>query len=630
MGADPGNSSSEDRSFDLLPAPAALIDPQGTVIAANIAWQSAAAAIPLLSKVGGNFPASLGALCPEPAERLRAVLSGESAAYSSDAIDVGASSGTGRWYALIAASRPGGGASVMFIGVPRRAEEARLSGIIHSAMDAIITVDGSQRVVMFNQAAERIFGVPADEAIGSPLDRFIPERFRKAHAGHVRAFGQTGVSMRAMGRLGLLSGLKADGSEFPIEASISQAITDGRPYYTVILRDISERKKLEAQLLQSQKMEGLGRLAGGIAHDFNNLLMAILNCLLLAGRRLGPGHPAQDALTHAKEAADRAAALTRQLLTFARKQPTTPRVLCLRDIVLGLEPMLRRLISEVVAFRIDTAADTGNVRADPNQLEQVLMNLVVNARDAMPTGGTLSIRTGNQTLDKEYCHAHPGVSPGEYVMLTVTDTGVGMTPDTVSRLFEPFFTTKPPGQGTGLGLAMCHGIVRECGGHIAVSSQEGLGTTMKVYLPRAPGEASAASPPPAASSAGGTETVLLVEGSSMVRDLIAGGLRAAGYTVIAAPGGEEAMRAAERHSGRIDLLVTVVVMPGITGVQLAQALERLHGVARVIYISGYSEEAGSVPGPESGKTAFISKPFTTDALLQKVRSVLGAAAASGS
>jgi CheY-like chemotaxis protein len=308
----------------------------------------------------------------------------------------------------------------------------------------------------------------------------------------------------------------------------------------------------------------------------------------------------------------------------------TPRVLCLRDIVVGLEPMLRRLISEVVAFRIETAADTGNVRADPNQLEQVLMNLVVNARDAMPTGGTLTIQTGNQTLDKDYCHAHPGVSPGDYVMLSVTDTGMGMTPDTVSRLFEPFFTTKPPGQGTGLGLAMCHGIVRECGGHIAVTSREGLGTTMKIYLPRARGEAPATSPSPEAPSAGGTETVLLVEGSSMVRELIAGGLRAAGYTVIAAPGGEEAMRAAQMHSGRIDLLVTVVVMPGITGVQLAQALERLHGVARVIYISGYSEEAGSVPGPETGKTAFISKPFTTDALLQKVRFVLGTSTANGS
>ncbi len=501
--------------------------------------------------------------------------------------------------------------------------QARLLSIIDCAMDAIITVDEAHRVVMFNRAAERIFGVPAREAIGGSLDRFIPERFRGAHAGHVRSFGCTGVTTRAMGRLDTLCGLRADGREFPIEASISQTPSNGRRFFTVILRDISERQRLEQQLLQSQKMESIGRLAGGIAHDFNNLLMAMFNYLTLASRRLESGHPARGALTHVQEAAERAAALTRQLLAFARKQVVHQRVLCPRDVVVGLEPMLRRLLGEDVMLRAVLAPDTGNVRADGAQLEQVLMNLVVNSKDAMPRGGTLTIEAGNMVLDEAYCRTRVGTTPGEHVLISVTDTGVGMAPDVLARLFEPFFTTKPPGKGTGLGLATCHGIVKQSGGHIAVYSEPGRGTSMKVFLPRVLEEAAGSAPAGSeAEPVGGTETALLVEDSAMVRDLASAALRDAGYTVLSATGGSEALRAVAEHAGPIDLLVTDVVLPEMSGVKLAESLLRARPGMAVIYMSGYTDETIADHGVETARMAFLAKPFTMDTLLRKVREVL--------
>jgi len=504
--------------------------------------------------------------------------------------------------------------------------ESRLMSIIESAMDAIITVDESQRVVMFNRAAEKLFGVPVQQALASSLDRFVPERYRKAHAGHIRAFGHTGVSTRAMGLLGTLTGLRSDGHEFPIEASISQAIVDGQRYYTVILRDVSERQKLEAKLLQSQKMEGIGRLAGGVAHDFNNMLMAIFNYLTLAARRLEPGHPSREAIAHAQEAADRAAALTRQLLAFARKQVVNPRPLSPRTVVAGLEKMLRRLIGEDVTLRTVLEEDTWNVLADPSQLEQVIVNLVVNARDAMPRGGTLTIETTNITLDDSYCRTRIGSQPGPHVMLTVTDTGEGMTQEVMNRLFEPFFTTKPQGKGTGLGLATCHGIVQQNGGHIAVYSEPGRGTSVKVFLPRnrdaaAPSD-SASAPEPA--PAGGTETILLAEDSDIVRDLATAALKGAGYTVLMAPDGRQAVDMAAGYAGAIDLLITDVVMPEMNGVEVAKAVTSARPHLPVIFMSGYTEETIAYHGVETDTHIFMAKPFMTDELLRKVREVLDA------
>ncbi|MCC6677670.1 MAG: PAS domain S-box protein [Phycisphaerales bacterium] len=502
-----------------------------------------------------------------------------------------------------------------------RESQTRLSQIIDSAMDAIITVDETQHIVMFNHAAERIFGVTATEAIGGPLDRLIPNRFRRAHGEHIRSFGRTGVTTRGMGRLQTLSGLRADGKEFPIEASISQAVAGGQRFFTVILRDVSERRALEEQLLQSQKMEGIGRLAGGVAHDFNNLLMAIFNYVALASNKVEPSHPAQAYLAQVHEAAERAATLTRQLLAFARKQVVSPRVLCPSEVVSGLEPLLRRLLGENLLLRTAIDDITGNVRADRTQLEQVIMNLAVNARDAMPRGGTLTIETGNVTLDDEYCRTRVGASPGEHVMLAVTDTGEGMSPDVLNRLFEPFFTTKPPGKGTGLGLATCHGIVKQSGGHIAVYSEPGRGTSVKVFLPRVTeaGAAAEASPVPSA-PIGGTETILLAEDSEMVRALTLEALRNAGYTVISGANGPDALRAVGDRT--IDLLITDVVMPEMSGVELAATLARQRPGLRVIYISGYTEETVVHHGVEDRAGAFLAKPFMTTMLLRKVREVL--------
>ncbi len=500
-------------------------------------------------------------------------------------------------------------------------DQERLLAIIDSAMDAIITVDEAQRVIMFNQAAQRLFGVPASEAIGAPLERFIPDRYRNHHAEHIRAFGTTGVSMRRMGRLGALSGLRSDGMEFPIEASISHSSHAGRRLYTVILRDVSERKRLEEQLLHAQKMEVIGRLAGGIAHDFNNLLMAIFNYLTLATKGLEPEHPSRAALAQVHEASNRAATLTRQLLTFARKQVAKPRVVSLREVVAGLEPMLRRLIAEDMVLTTRYNADTGNVRADPTQIEQVIMNLVVNARDAMPGGGTITLETDGVALDEAYCMTTVGASPGPHVTLTVTDTGTGMNKEVMSRIFEPFFTTKEPGKGTGLGLATCHGIVTQAGGHITVQSSPGAGTSIRVLLPRADGQPGR--PPSVAKAmtvARGTETVLLAEDSGVVRDLMAAALRQAGYTVLAASRGSEALRLAQEHIGPINLLVTDRVMPGMSGKELAAAFVRVRGHVPVLFVTGGGEE-DTARKDELG-TATLVKPFTTDALLNRIRSML--------
>jgi two-component system cell cycle sensor histidine kinase/response regulator CckA len=506
---------------------------------------------------------------------------------------------------------------------------SHLASIIDSAMDAIITVDDVQRIVMFNRSAARIFATRPEEALGSHLNRFIPERFRHAHSDHVRSFGKTGDTTRAMGRLGTLYGLRTDGKEFPIEASISQSITGGRTLYTVILRDISERMHLEEQLIQSQKMEGIGRLAGGVAHDFNNLLTVIFGYLGVASSQIEPDHRAQAALTHSREAAERAAKLTRQLLAFARKQIFTPRIFSVRDTISSVVPMLRRLIGEDVTLNVDLSPATGYVRADVGQFEQVIMNLTVNARDAMPSGGTLTISTRNQFLDEAYCRATAGASPGDHVVIDVADNGTGMPPEVLERLFEPFFTTKGPGKGTGLGLATCHGVIRQSGGHIAVKSTVDKGTTVSIYLPREPEDALAAFELKSATPAsGGHETILLVEDNSMVRDLVHGSLTSAGYRVFAAENGSRAIHLAADTLGPIDLLVTDVVMPEMNGVRLAEAIQLTRPQIKVLYMSGYNEETILRHAAENQRIAFIPKPFTIDALLAKVRSVLDVAAGS--
>ncbi|MCC6229245.1 MAG: response regulator [Phycisphaerales bacterium] len=630
----PGNQNAPSASSLVysMPTPCAQINPSGRVEFVNAAWTSHQRRCVSLAGLGGNLIESMQATpsSTPAAAGLCELLDGRRADLT---CDICVNDESDAWSRVMATRDTSGNVLVMLIDITdhpaaesRAASELRLQRIVESAMDGIITIDQRGHVVMFNAAAEKMFGVPAAQAIGVSLDRFIPSRTRDQHPSFIKAFGAAGVTTRSMGHLGAVAGVRADGTEFPIEASISHAQSDGQHYYTVILRDIAERKRLEAQLLQAQKMEGVGRLAGGIAHDFNNLIMAIFNYLALASRKLGVDHPVAPMLAQANQAAQRAADLTRQLLTFARKQIVAPRVLSPREVAAGLSPMLRRLIGEDVTLRTAFADDTGMVRADHAQLEQVLVNLVINARDAMPSGGTLTLETHNTVLDEAFCRSRVEVTPGEYVVFAVTDTGVGMTPEVQRHIFEPFFTTKPAGKGTGLGLAMCQGIVKQAGGHIGVYSEVGRGTSVRVYLPRVyanaspTGAAPVPKPPPR-----GSETILIAEDSALVRELVAEELRNAGYTVLSAESGPEALKIAAAHPGTIDVLLTDVVMPDMSGVQLAEKLAESRSLA-VIYMSGYTEETITHHGVDPERVTFIAKPFMSDTLLHLVRRVIGAGA----
>ncbi len=394
-------------------------------------------------------------------------------------------------------------------------------------------------------------------------------------------------------------------------------------YFNVLVEDITERKLLEAQLRQAQKMEAVGRLAGGIAHDFNNLLTAILGSADLLLETLSSDAAEREDLDEIRKAAKRAADLTRQLLAFSRQQVLAPQVLDVNTLLTNLEKLLRRLIGEHIELRTSLAPKVGAVRADPGQLEQVIVNLAVNSRDAMPQGGQLTIETANAELDEAYAAAHFPAKPGSYVLLAVTDTGTGMDAATKSHIFEPFFTTKEKGKGTGLGLATVYGIVKQSDGYIWVYSEPGHGTSFKIYLPRvadAPGPVRRAFEPSA--SARGSEMVLAVEDDEMVRALIRRMLETRGYTVLLASHGDEALRLLERHPGRVDLLMTDVVMPGMSGRDLADRVAELRPGIKVLYLSGYTDDAIVRHGVLEPGIAFLQKPFTADALARKVREVL--------
>ena len=389
-----------------------------------------------------------------------------------------------------------------------------------------------------------------------------------------------------------------------------------------IAEDVTERRVLEDQFRQAQKMEAVGRLAGGIAHDFNNLLMVISGYTEVVLGQLDAGHPLQGKARAIQQASDRASMLTRQLLAFSRKQMLELKVVEVNTIVADMERLLRPLIGENVELMTKLAADAGRTRVDAGQLEQVLMNLVVNSKDAMPQGGRIVIETRNVTLDESHRGEPTFIRPGSYVMLSVSDDGVGMDKETQSRIFEPFFTTKEKGKGTGLGLSTVYGIVKQSGGYILVQSEVGRGTTFNIYLPRVQEAVEQHGTAPAMRTAdGGSETVLLVEDEESVRQLVRETLEARGYQVLEAENGQAGLAAVEGHSGAIDLLITDVVMPEMGGHELADRLLKQRPGIKVIYLSGYTEEA-LVEGNIGGK-AFLQKPFTLQTLSRKVREVLG-------
>ena len=388
-------------------------------------------------------------------------------------------------------------------------------------------------------------------------------------------------------------------------------------------RERAELKRMEEQLRQAQKMEAIGQLAGGVAHDFNNILTAILGTADLMMADLPEDSPQREDAADIRTAAQRAAELTRQLLAFSRKSASEAKPVDVNAIVRGLESMIRRLLAANIEIRLVLGEGVGAGYADAGQVEQVLLNLAVNARDAMPGGGKLTIETGNVELDAIYAAAHENVKPGQYVMLAVSDTGIGMDTPTQQRIFQPFFTTKGPGKGTGLGLATVDAIVRQHGGHVWLYSEPGRGSAFKVYLPRAPvGQAGTPAVEPPRVAPRGTETVLLVEDTHAVRELVARVLEGLGYNVLEATDAATAEVAATRHTGVIHLLLTDVVMPGATGPDLAKRVALARPDIRVLYTSGYADDAVVHHGMLAAGAAYLQKPFTPDALARKVRAVL--------
>jgi two-component system cell cycle sensor histidine kinase/response regulator CckA len=477
------------------------------------------------------------------------------------------------------------------------------------------------RISDWNPAAERIFGFPRAEAIGkTPLEIGIIPAVSRDYAEDIARRLLAG-DMEAHG---VYDNLARDGRTVRCEWHNTPLHGPGGEVEGILsaVVDVTDKERLEDQVRQSQKMEAVGRLAGGIAHDFNNLLTVINGYGELAAECLPPGSPAREFVGEITRAGERAAGLTRQLLAFSRKAVLQPRVLDLNAVVAEMGRMLRRLIGEDVELATDLQPGLGRVSADPTQVEQVVMNLVVNARDAMPRGGKLTIETRDVELDAAYAATRPDVAPGPYVLLAVCDTGTGMTGAVMAHIFEPFFTTKEVGKGTGLGLAAVHGIVKQSGGHVAVYSEPGLGTTFKVYLPRV-GPAPAREERPAALPLPrGRETVLLVEDEEALRGLSRRILESCGYTVLEAGIGADALRVAEEHAGPIELLVTDVVMPGMGGRELSERLTAARPGLRALYVSGYTDDAIVRHGVLAAESAFLQKPFTPAALARKVREVL--------
>jgi len=503
----------------------------------------------------------------------------------------------------------------------RQAEE-RLGIIYNESFLGITLIERDGRTVFPNPAFQKLLGYTGEELSRMPFGGYTHPEDCAGTAERMRQlFDGACKNYEAKKRL-----IRKDGQVVWTRLFVSLAHnTAGQAAFAiVVVEDITERRRLEEELVEAQKMQVIGQLASGVAHDFNNMLFIIMSYNDMIASGLGQDSPLQAYSHEVRNASERAAGLTRQLLIFSRKQTVEPVVLDLNDVVKDLDKMLRRLIDENIEMKVVPGKEIGRVKADPGYVGQVLMNLVVNARDAMSNGGKLAIATSNVALDEGYASAHAGVVPGDYVMLSVSDTGAGMSEEVKARMFEPFFTTKPKGKGTGLGLATCRIIVQQSGGHIGVDSEAGKGATFRVYFPRVGQQLEvAARPLRTGPLPRGTETLLVVEDDPAVRHLASRVLEAQGYEVLRSPNGQDALRVAREHRGApIRLVLTDVIMPLMGGKVMSDWLKAAYPNLKVLFTSGYTDDTMNQQGVLGPGVAFLPKPYAPATLLRKVREML--------
>jgi PAS domain S-box-containing protein len=507
-----------------------------------------------------------------------------------------------------------------------RLADERLRQLMEALPDATIVVDQNGTMIFASTQTEAMFGYGRHELLGRKIEMLVPEGARDRHEAH-RAAYTTSPLARAMGAGLELAGRRKDGSEFPVEASLSPARTREGLVVTVAIRDISDRRAIEAQLRQAQKMEAVGQLTGGIAHDFNNILTVVLSDAELIAGALPPDAPLRQEIDEIQSAARRGAAMVAQLLRFSRRGMLTLRPLVPATVIENLQGMLRRLLPESVTVTVVAEDRSSAVLADAGALEQVLFNLCTNARDAMPDGGSLRIECTRTLLDAGYHATHPWVAPGEYVCVSVADDGVGMDEHTQQRLFEPFFTTKPPGVGTGLGMAMVYGLMKQHGGMVHVYSEPGHGTVVKLYFPITTAPTRAGRAPRRADrepAVGGTETILLAEDEVAIRRATRRALEKQGYTVLVAADGEEALDIYRKQGSKIHLVISDLVMPKLGGRQLAEALRSENPDVKIVFTSGYSPGSDYQHASFPAGAIFLHKPWTLADLFRTVRETLDA------
>jgi PAS domain S-box-containing protein len=505
-----------------------------------------------------------------------------------------------------------------------RESSARLRAVVETAVDGVILIDARGRIMMFNPACEKLFQYRADEVIHENVKLLMPAPYRAEHDGYLRNFQETAVrKIIGIGRE--VVGQRKDGSTFPMDLSVGEAKQDGEAIFVGIIHDLTERKRTEELLVQAQKMEMVGQLSGGIAHDFNNLLTVIVGNAEFLSEQLKPRQDLKQLADDIGRAGDRGSELTQRLLAFSRRQILRPVEIDCNNLLDSMHKLLRRTMREDIAIKTDFAPDLASAFADPAQLESGVLNLALNAQDAMPSGGRLTISTANASLDDHYQSLHPEVLPGEYVLVAITDDGEGMSNDVIERVFEPFYTTKEVGKGSGLGLSMVYGFVKQSNGHVSIYSEPGLGTTVRIYLPQQTAKLPKLAtriPSEEATLPHGTETVLVVEDDPFVRSYAVMRLESLGYSVVAAVDGNEALQKL-RTDVQIDVLFTDIVMPGgVNGWELADLAQQLRPGLPVLLTSGYALETLVRHGRLRAGSVVLTKPYRKADLALRLREAI--------